>query len=240
MNRIAAVLALVACPVLAQTSPVDGAPDGRFRTIDYYRGGPFTIATAPESTQTVLFAPGERITAVILSNPQAFQVSVAPASDSIAFRAASPTSSAIVNIRTDQRQYELDLVPANAGAGTVPLVISFSYGAAAPVSRPSSPPPPPLLLPEIAYAISGSRALRPVTIGDDGRKTYIAWRDDQPIPAVFALGPSGAEEMVNGYVRAGTFTIDRVYDQLLFRIDREVTIAKRGSRQPSTQKGKSR
>ena len=78
-----------------------------------------------------------------------------------------------------------------------------------------------------AYRQAGDRSVRPASIGDDGAKTYIVWDEDQAMPAVFAIGPSGKEEMVEGYMRGGIFTIDRVYRELVFRIDGDVAKAKR-------------
>lgn len=77
------------------------------------------------------------------------------------------------------------------------------------------------------YRQSGDRSVRPRSIGDDGAKTYIIWDEDQAMPAVFAIGPSGKEEMVEGYMRGGIFTIDRVYDRLVFRIDGDAAKARR-------------
>jgi type IV secretory pathway VirB9-like protein len=77
------------------------------------------------------------------------------------------------------------------------------------------------------YRLKGASALLPVAIGDDGRRTYIQWRDDQPMPATFAIGADGQEEIVDGYVRAGIYTIDRVYPRLVFRIDKLAVMARR-------------
>lgn len=77
------------------------------------------------------------------------------------------------------------------------------------------------------YRLSGDEVVKPAAISDDGRKTYISWLVDQAMPAVFAIGPTGEEEMVEGHMRDGVFTIDRVYRELVFRIDREKASAKR-------------
>lgn len=77
------------------------------------------------------------------------------------------------------------------------------------------------------WKLTGDKALRPTAITDDGRKTYITWEGERAMPAVFAVGTGGKEEMVEGYVRAGAFTIDRVYDVLIFRIDRRSASARR-------------
>ena len=78
------------------------------------------------------------------------------------------------------------------------------------------------------YRISGSKSLRPARISDDGVHTYIEWDEDQALPAVFAISAQGGEEMVDGYMRDGIFTIDRVNHALIFRIDKKWAKAERG------------
>lgn len=77
------------------------------------------------------------------------------------------------------------------------------------------------------YRVSGEKALRPTQMSDDGEKTYLIWDADQALPAVFAVNDIGGEEIVDGYMRDGVFTIDRVYSKLVFRIDRKVAKAVR-------------
>lgn len=220
MRMAVALLLLLAPPAAAQVVP-DG--DSRYRTIDYTAGGIFQLPTSPEMTQTILFAPGERIQSIILSDPSAYLVNVSGSGDSLSLKPNGRSAAAMMSVRTEFRSYEVELLAANAEAA--PQVIRFSYAAAASEPQPPSPPPEPLA--DVSYRFSGSKELRPASIKDDGNKTFIAWRHDQAIPAIFALGPGGKEEMVDGYVRAGVFTIDRVYDELVFRIDRQFTTARR-------------
>lgn len=77
------------------------------------------------------------------------------------------------------------------------------------------------------YRLSGEKSLRPVRIGDDGTHMYLEWSEEQALPAVFALNAIGEEEMVDGYMRAGIFTIDRVHQTLVFRIGKKRAYAKR-------------
>jgi len=44
---------------------------------------------------------------------------------------------------------------------------------------------------------------------------------------VFGIGYNGEEEVVDGYMRDGVFTIDRVYGELVFRIDKKRARARR-------------
>ena len=77
------------------------------------------------------------------------------------------------------------------------------------------------------YRLSGAAELRPVRIADDGTHTYIVWSTEQALPAVFAISAVGTEEMVDGYMRNDVFTIDRIHQQLVFRIDKAFAKAER-------------
>jgi type IV secretion system protein VirB9 len=81
----------------------------------------------------------------------------------------------------------------------------------------------------VRYKLSGEASLRPVRISDDGTHMYLEWSEDQALPAVFALNAQGEEEMVDGYMRQGIFTIDRVHNRLVFRIDKKFARADRTS-----------
>ena len=84
--------------------------------------------------------------------------------------------------------------------------------------------------PVAAYRLSGEKSLRPVRIGDDGTHMYLEWDEEQALPGVFALNALGQEEMVDGYMRSGVFTIDRVHRDLVFRIGKKRAQAKRVSK----------
>lgn len=77
------------------------------------------------------------------------------------------------------------------------------------------------------YRLSGERVLRPVQMSDDGLRTYIVWGPEQALPAVFAITATGAEEIADGHMRDGVFTIDRVHPRLIFRIDKKAARAER-------------
>jgi type IV secretion system protein VirB9 len=82
-------------------------------------------------------------------------------------------------------------------------------------------------VPGAVYKLSGDRRLLPISIQDDGARVYLRWSASQALPAVFAVGDQGQEEVVNGYMRDDTFVIDRVYGRLVFRIDKARALASR-------------
>jgi type IV secretion system protein VirB9 len=66
-----------------------------------------------------------------------------------------------------------------------------------------------------------------VAISDDGLRTYIEWRAQQAIPAVFAIDERGDHRLVDGHVRDGLYVIDAVHRTLVFRLDRQTARASR-------------
>jgi type IV secretory pathway VirB9-like protein len=77
------------------------------------------------------------------------------------------------------------------------------------------------------YKVSGAIPLRPERIWDDGARTYLVWRSDVELPAVFSIGSDGREVLTDGQMRNGEFVLDRVHSTLVFRIDKNVATARR-------------
>ena len=123
-------------------------------------------------------------------------------------------------VDTSLRRYEFDLATGEGLAAA--YLVRFvdprgSPSAAATAARPMTG----------EYRLTGDRTLQPSRIGDDGQRTYLEWDEHQSLPAVFGIGANGEEEVVDGYMREGVFTIDRVYGELVFRIDRKRAKARR-------------
>lgn len=216
---------LIALGVMVAAAPAaaQAADDPRFLTIDYAPGGLFHVQTTPEAVQTVLFAPGERVQSVIVSDPRAYQVGVTTAGDGLTVKANGSSALAVVSVQTVQRAYQLELV--SGSTASAPSIVRFNYAAA---SRPIAAPPAAVRQIEgFNWRLSGNKILRPTAIRDDGMRTFIEWERGQALPAIFAIGAAGQEEIVEAYVRGGMLTIDRVYQHLVFRIDKASAKAER-------------
>ena len=103
----------------------------------------------------------------------------------------------------------------------------FSYGEFPPVGAVAAAPEAALPRQSWSYRLRGDDTVRPLRISDDGERTYITYHPEQALPAVFAIGQTGDEELVNGHMRGEQFVIDRVYAELVFRLDNERLRAQR-------------
>lgn len=220
MRALAIALALSASTASARELP---AIDPRISSVPTEEDELIRLGTAFDVTQTLLFREGERITSVVLSDPAAFMIDVSATGDVLTLRPLRPSAFGIMSVRTSMRTYEFELL---SGSGRIPVIVRLTDPERQELREPQSVPAP-ASGERFSYRLSGSKTLRPSAISDDGQKTYIEWSGDQAMPATFALGPTGDEQMVDGYMRSGIYVIDRVYDTLIFRIDKDRAKASR-------------
>lgn len=216
----------------AQVVPVASREEPRVYVARFTEGQPVDLQTSSGENMTIILAPRERIASINISNTAVYQAAISEARDSLTLHTSmelyrgAPAGKGTMSIATDQRTYEFQLSSRRGIAA--PYVLRFTYGGS---DRASARPKPASSSGQ--YKLSGNKELRPVSVKSDGAKTYIQWSPDQPLPAVFALDRLGNEEMVDGHMREGVLTVDRVHDHLVFRIDdakAEAELAMRRSR----------
>ena len=219
-----ALALLTAAPSPAQVQPQPGTGDPRVQTVDYHADQVVSIQGTPGYQVTIELGPDERIENVALGDSGAWQATPNRRGDHVfvkPIQAGVPTNMTVV---TDIRVYLFDLVPVYDASAGMAYTVRFRY-----------PTPAGEGAEEVAeaemvegrYRLSGTRALRPSRISDDGRHTYIEWPRDRSLPAVYAVGENGQESLVNGMMRDDLFVIDAVVPRLVFRIDRQVARAVR-------------
>lgn len=215
-------LVLVAVLFAAQTSSVQAMQnDSRLETISYQDGVTVTVNSAVGHGVMIVFAAGERVVAFDAADPEAFSIDESVNTGSLVIRTNRTPENPIITVRTQLRSYRFLVqtgMPEDAD-----MVVQFTYAdektavADAQVSE----------VKKLQYRITGEAALRPAQISDDGTRTFLIWAEDQALPAVFSVNAFGDEEIVDGYMRAGIYTIDRIYPRLVFRIDRKAAKAER-------------
>lgn len=187
--------------------------DARVQNVAFRTGETVTLRGTQDDSITIVLEPGERVLQADAADAEAFDIVSAEGGGTLFVRMLrTPVDPSIV-VRTHLRTYRFTVQPGELADAT--NVVRFSYGVGTATS----------------YKISGEKALRPVRISDDGIHTYLEWSEEQALPAVFAVNALGDEEMVDGYMRSGIFTIDRVHGELVFRIGKKFARAQRMTRQ---------
>ena len=222
---LALVLFAASGPIRAETTPLPNSEDPRLQTLVEHPGEPARLVAFPEGSLTLIMRQGERVERVVLSDSSAFHIVLTGDDDSISITPLRAEAAAKMAVETNNGHHDFDL---ETGRG-----LAAAYVVRLVVQAPTLPSdaqadlPPNLDTMAGRYRLTGDRSLQPQRIADDGAKTYVEWDAGQSIPAVLGIGPTGEEEVVPGYMRRGLFTIDRVYPQLVFRIDRHQTLATR-------------
>lgn len=222
--RLAFLIALIgvlfAHPASAQVRPAPGIGDPRIQTVTYDPDQVVLLQVSTGYQLTVEFAPDERIENVAVGDSGAWQITPNKRGDHLFIKPT--TNSVITNLTviTDARTYVFELAP---GGGSNPAyTIRFDYPKPPATAARDTP-----AIEAGRYKLSGAPALRPDAISDDGLKTYIIWREDQTLPAVFVIDRQGRETLADGAMRDGRYVLDSVNDRLIFRLDQQIAGALR-------------
>lgn len=232
MKAVVAIASLtLACtaPLAAQVVPMPGPDTPRIQTADWRPGEPVVLTALPQTALTVMLEPGETIERATLGGSPAWEVAVSAEADSLQITPLLGAEPANLTVQTDRRAYSFLLESGVSLQSAYVVRLRFAGGSAL------SPPPSgsgPIDLTGLdwSYRLRGDPSVRPATIRDNGTKTIIEYAPGQSLPAVFAIGPTGDEEVVDGYMRDGLFVIDRVHEELVFRINKAKATARRGAR----------
>lgn len=228
MIRLLAILmVLLATPVAAQVIPTPDPTNPRLQSVRAMAGQEISLVALPQTDLMLLFPPYETIQSVETDEPT-IGYSISSERNALALSPRTEGALGRVKVTTDRASYSftlrtgIDLMAAYmvriADAADWGATRSQANNSAAGSERWWS------------YQIKGHDAVKPVGIRDDGEKTYILFAPNQLLPAIFAISPTGDETLTNGYMRGSQFVLDRVWAELVFRIDDNKATARRNER----------
>lgn len=234
--RLALIGPLAAAPLAAEVIPEPSSANPRIQTVQWQAGEPIQLTALPATGLTLLFEPGEAIASVD-ADPAMVAARIAHERNALQLMPLRDGSLGRMQVTTARRSYNFSLRTGNDLMAA--YLVRFVSGPAtelppapAMMAQPAFPrlQPPPMAMRGPAswgYRLKGDKAVRPADISDDGIRTIILFPDGAALPAVFAIGASGDEQVVNGYMRGGQFVIDEVWQELVFRIDGSKANARR-------------
>lgn len=230
MRHLLPLLALLlGAPAVAQTSPApieaSAQPPGdpRLRIIPYDPAQVVRLTAATNYQMTVIFSPDERVENVAIGDSEAWQATLNNRGDALFLKPLRSNGVTNMTVITDARIYSFELSAAYGPTADTPYTVRFAYPDAS--SRDANEQ---TAQTEVGrYRLSGARALRPSAISDDGVRTYVEWRVQQTLPAVFAIDERGDEVLLDGHMRDGRYVVDAVHPTLLFRLERQTARANR-------------
>jgi len=228
-RTVAAFTLLISAATAATCQPI--APGGEPRTeiVNYVDGRPVQLRGAVGYQLMVELAPDEQVKNVALGDSDAWQVNVAKQGDRLFLKPIRSGELTNMTVVTSVRTYTFEMDALAVPTQDMPYRVAFRYEA------PASPPDGAAYVDVAAatrrfikYRMTGDRALRPDSVSDDGQHTYISWPASASIPAIYTVGSSGKEMLVNGMMRKDdVYVVDGVWPLLIFRVDRASARAER-------------
>jgi type IV secretion system protein VirB9 len=215
-----AIIGLLALPLNAQSYPQTSAGDPRIQTVQYDPVQIIRLSVAPGLQTMVELAPGEVIQTIGVGDSAAWQVSPGKRGDFFFIKNIGATGVTNMTVVTAGRVYNFELTPSGGYGEISPYHIKLVYPGRISAEEPVATEP------MFEYRISGSRAIRPSDVYQEGARTIVEWPDEAALPAIFAV-EGGNEALVNGEMQDGRFVIAGAPEKLIFRLDRKIAYASR-------------
>ena len=192
--RIAAMIAALASPALAEVTPRSMSVDARSATAVFQEGEVYRINTQLRRVTLITLAQGERFLDFKAGDTESFQF--ADTEDGNAILVKPVIAGAVTNgvIVTNRRFYLVELHESSTRNPhySVSFQAPASERRATQAAVPAGPPK--------TYMISvktRDAQIAPIRVWDDGRRTFFEFGPDAPIPSVFRADASGREYIVN-------------------------------------------
>jgi len=205
LASLAAGAALAPEPAHPQVTPRPGKVDPRVRSIIYKPDQVVALTGHLGFQITVSLSPDETVETVSIGDSVGWQVNPTRRSDTLFLKPVDlgpPTNMTVV---TDKRRYNFELTakptPRSNRDPEVIFELSFIYPPppappAAEDSAAKQPPAPPRPI-NSSYSFQGDRELTPLKVFDDGLFTTFVWAPEAALPAVYLVGATGEEELLN-------------------------------------------
>lgn len=208
---------------LAQLPSQIGLPgpfiDPRIQVVPYSPDQVVTLRVGAGYAAVLELAPDERIENVVVGNSAGWQVTPNRRGDHLIVKPLASAATTNMVVITDARRYVMLLQPEDGG--NAPFVVRFTYPDAQPVELGKS-------VDQVAtYRLRGTKALFPIAMSDDGRRTRITWAPGIDLPAIFAVDARGKEGLVNGRMVAGDYVVESVAPRFVFRLGNDRATASR-------------
>jgi len=191
-------------PVLVRSSGLQSASDPRIQLLPYDPNRVVTLSVSQGYASVLELAEDERVENLVVGNSGAWQVSANKRGDRVIVKPLPGAGQTNMVVLTASRRYVFVLDP----YGQSSFVMRFSY--------PQPVQPAVAVVPAASYRMRGSKALFPVAMYDDGRRTVIRWSAGRPLPAILAW--NGVEErLVNGRMVGDDLILEGAAPRYKFR-----------------------
>lgn len=189
---------LVLIAMISVLSAGAARADPRIQSIPYSADQVVDLAVSPGFAAVVELADDEAVDSVVVGNSGVWEVTETGKGDRLIVKplgGAVPTNMVVV---TDRRSYVFLLSP--SGGEQSSFVMRFTYPDHVTLTADK-------LRRVATYKLRGERALFPILMYDDGKRTTVRWAANASLPAIFSLN-DGTEAVVNARMIGRDYVIE--------------------------------
>ncbi len=210
----------------------------------YAPGALYELQTSPSYISTILLEPGETVLDIAAGDTNRWMVSQTLTGTGETGRTliiVKPLAAKLktnIVLATDRRAYLIEAVSVTGDTYTAQVAWSYPKPPVQEAPPPPPPPPPPVL--NYSYDITPpwrkAPVWTPVSVWDDGKKTWIAFSSNvaaADMPPLFVRTGEGLE-LVNYRVEGQTYVVDRLFDRAELRLGQKKPIVVRIDRKEAT------
>lgn len=207
-TRILAAVAFVLLsplPGFTETVPVPGNRDRRVTYATFVEGQVYAITTRLRTVTLIELGDGEKIQSVAIGDLESFKIDRLEGQNLFILKPVIAGASTNVTVETNQHIYFFFVT--ETSRGTPNFSVKFTVPGSRAVAGAGTEIPPSL---PMTYKILKRRALpefAPISISDDGRKTYFDIPPGSAMPTVFRADAEGREYSVNAAVKDTRITV---------------------------------
>jgi type IV secretion system protein VirB9 len=198
----------------AEATPKAGKHDPRVRHVTYVEGQVYRINTRLRTATLIELEKGEVITTVPVGDSKSFLIEEISSKNALTVKPLVSGARTNAIIETNRRFYILELYESGSRQPYYAVRFKLPKQAKATRTTPSS-----IIAPH-RYQVERTKeriAFKPLSVWDDGQKTYFSFGPDAPIPAVFRADEKGREYSVNSSTNGTTITVPKRAERWVLR-----------------------
>ena len=187
--------------------------DNRVKTFTYSENQVYKLVAYYGYQTDVQLGSDEELKTISAGDSAGFQITPADGGHHIFIKPMARGARTNLSVITSKRIYVFDLSARSVvDTDSITYFVRFQYPQAGwRGANRAHPGKSPAEL-HFDYAISGTKALQPVRVFDDGQFTFFQFDEERDLPAIFVVGGDGKESLINYRMEDGYVVVERIGD----------------------------
>ena len=206
-----------ALPLLAETAPKRGSLDARVTYATYQEGQVYRISTRLRTVTLVELGDGERIQSIAIGDLESFKIDKLERQNLFIIKPVIPGATTNLTVETQSHIYFLQVSESSKGSPHYSVKFTVPGSASRAAKAESAIPAAEPMSYRVLKQGRTQPAFAPVSISDDGRKTYFHIPSGAPMPSIFRADAKGKEYSVNSSVNGTVITVSTRSERWVLR-----------------------